>query len=104
MQRQINYQNLIDLGFKRTDLNCDVHFNQYGYHGFVLDKKIYKKIEVSWESENRTLELRRMGSNGDILSRKPINDLRELKEWIAFFKGVATDVKDGVVKGSKITK
>lgn len=36
----MEYKKYIDLGFKRTDLNCGVEFNRTGYGGFCLEKKI----------------------------------------------------------------
>ena len=46
----MKYKEYIDLGFKRTDLDCKVEFNQTGYGGFALEKKINKKILISVES------------------------------------------------------
>ena len=45
----MKYQEYINLGFKRHDLDCSVEFKQTGYYGFSLSKKINKKqlIEVS---------------------------------------------------------
>jgi hypothetical protein len=48
----MTYKEYIDLGFKRTDLDCSVEFNQTGYSGFALEKKINKKILISVESGN----------------------------------------------------
>lgn len=36
----MDYKKYIDLGFERIDLNCKVEFNQTGYSGFALEKKI----------------------------------------------------------------
>jgi hypothetical protein len=36
----MKYQKYIEIGFKRTDMNCDVEFNQTGYYGFALEKKV----------------------------------------------------------------
>lgn len=103
MQHQINYQDLIDLGFKRTDLDCEVHFKKYGYHGFVLHKRIYKRLEVSWESVSHTLELRRIDSNRNILARKPITDLSELKAEMAFYGDKQVNDASVVVGNVKYT-
>ena len=45
----MEYQEYINLGFKRCDLICSVEFRQTGYGGFVLSKEINKKqsIEVT---------------------------------------------------------
>jgi len=42
----MDYQKYIDLGFKRIDTNCIVEFNQTGYYGFALEKKVNKKQTV----------------------------------------------------------
>lgn len=45
----MTYKEYIDLGFERGDMNDAVEFNETGYHGFYLSKKVNKKlmIEVS---------------------------------------------------------
>jgi hypothetical protein len=42
----MEYQKYIDLGFERTEMNCSVEFNQTGYYGFALEKKINKRQAV----------------------------------------------------------
>ena len=42
----MNYQDYIDLGFKRTDMNDSVEFKQTGYYGYCLEKSYNKKISV----------------------------------------------------------
>ena len=42
----MEYQKYIDLGFDRTDMNCNVEFKKTGYHGFALEKKINEKQMV----------------------------------------------------------
>jgi hypothetical protein len=36
----MNYQEYIELGFKRHDLDCAVEMKQTGYGGFSLEKKL----------------------------------------------------------------
>ena len=43
----MNYKNYIDLGFKRTDLNDSVEFNETGYKGFCLDFELNSKQSIS---------------------------------------------------------
>ena len=40
------YQDYIDLGFKRTDMNDAVEFKQTGYKGFALEKKVNDMLMV----------------------------------------------------------
>ena len=46
----MNYQNYIDLGFKRTDLNDTVEFKETGYYGYCLEKRINARMLVSLSS------------------------------------------------------
>jgi hypothetical protein len=48
----MTYQQYIDLGFERIEMNDAVEFNRTGVHGFVLAKKLKGgyQIEVHWES------------------------------------------------------
>lgn len=60
----MNYQEYIDLGFKRTDINDQVEFRESGYSGFYLTKKLNKKqsIEVySSELDKPKLYIRKKG-------------------------------------------
>jgi hypothetical protein len=45
----MKYKEYINLGFKRTDMSCSVEFEETGYHGFALTKKLQNNhlIEVS---------------------------------------------------------
>ena len=42
----MKYEEYIELGFKRTDMNDNVEFRQTGYYGFSLERKINKKLLV----------------------------------------------------------
>ena len=42
----MNYQDYIDLGFERIDLDDSVEFKQTGYGGFALTKKLNENIMV----------------------------------------------------------
>ena len=43
----MNYKELIDLGFIRTEMNDSVEINKYGYGGFSLDKELNDKQSIS---------------------------------------------------------
>lgn len=43
----MNYQEYIDLGFTRSEMNDNVEFKETGYHGFSLEKKINETMAVS---------------------------------------------------------
>lgn len=86
MQETIDYKEIMNLGFKRFDFDDTVFFDQNGYHYFWCDLKLHKKIVAHWECENKTVVLRRMGKNGDILSELPVRNIDELERYINFFK------------------
>lgn len=37
---KLKYEDYINLGFERIEMNCNVEFNRTGYRGFALEKKI----------------------------------------------------------------
>jgi hypothetical protein len=39
----MEYQEYIDLGFIRKEMNCGVEFKQTGYYGFALEKEVNKR-------------------------------------------------------------
>lgn len=41
------YKLYIDLGFEREDFDDKVEFNQTGYYGFCLTKKVNERMSVS---------------------------------------------------------
>jgi hypothetical protein len=47
----MEYKKYIDLGFERTDMSCNVEFNQTGYGGFSLEKKVNKRQMVCVTSD-----------------------------------------------------
>ena len=42
----MTYEDYINLGFTRTELNCGVTFNETGYGGFALAKHVYENIRI----------------------------------------------------------
>ena len=43
----MNYQEYIDLGFIRTDMNDSVEFKETGYYGYCLEKILSNKVSIS---------------------------------------------------------
>ena len=43
----MKYQEYIDLGFKRTDMNDIVEFKETGYYGYCLEKILSNKLSIS---------------------------------------------------------
>ena len=48
----MNYQEYIDLGFERIDINDEVSFKRNGYKGFILTKKLRKGVNIEVCSDN----------------------------------------------------
>jgi hypothetical protein len=70
----MNYKEYINLGFKRTDMSCSVEFEETGYHGFALTKKLQNNhlIEVSSaELQNPKLFIKKR--NGETYHIIPIS-------------------------------
>lgn len=42
----MDYQKYIDLGFKRTEMRCNVEFKRTGYDGFALEKELNDRVMV----------------------------------------------------------
>jgi hypothetical protein len=60
------YQDYIDLGFSRTDMNDSIEFKETGYSGFTLEKDYNNKIAVcasSGELEKPDLYIRKAGTD-----------------------------------------
>jgi hypothetical protein len=70
----MNYKEYINLGFERTDMSCSVEFEETGYHGFALTKKLQNNhlIEVSSaELQNPKLFIKKR--NGETYHIIPIS-------------------------------
>ena len=46
----MKYDEYLELGFKRTDLDDDIEYQETGYYGFCLQKKINKKLSICVDS------------------------------------------------------
>lgn len=71
----MNYEDYINLGFKRIDMNDNVEFGQTGYYGFCLTKKFNKKLTIevsSGELDKPKLYIQKVGqSTSHILNITP---------------------------------
>src|SRR5687768_4342536 len=87
MQEQINYSDIIALGFNEEYESDAVYFNQYGYDYTIITLKLSKWIYLDWAKETRLCEMIRTNKEQDVIKRKPIKNLSELKEIVDFFLG-----------------
>lgn len=61
----MNYQDYIDLGFTRTDMNDTVEFRQTGYPGFTLSIDINDRLSIcvsSPELDKPKLYIKKVGA------------------------------------------
>jgi len=83
-QDTIKYKDVIELGFKRKELDDDVFVSQHGYGWFIVTKKLSKTLYLDWDCADRTVTLIR-NKKSNILSRLPIKNLDNLKDINSFF-------------------
>ena len=88
-QQEIDYQICVDLGFTVDRSPSDtVFYSKYGYGWFVVYKDYMKgRISIDWDSTTRHCELRKMSKKGDVLSRLPIVNEKQLRMIDDFFTG-----------------
>lgn len=88
----MDYKKYIELGFERTDMSCNVEFNQTGYHGFALQKKMNDKIMVcatSGELDKPKLYIKKRNSETYHImpiSTEAVIDLFSNKEYPNFIE------------------
>lgn len=83
--REINYSDVIKLGFTRQDLNDNVFFNQYGFGYFIVSLKINNQIYFDWDCNDRTVKLTRVDKEQTIKGVIEVQDLNHLVELLTFF-------------------
>ena len=86
LERGILYQQVIDLGFEREDQSDNTFFKQNGYDWFLVTKKLSKTLYLDWDCETHQVELIRWKpKDGDILNRRTLKTIEEIKDCIEFF-------------------
>lgn len=86
-QEKIRYDEVMALGFKRTDEHDDQYIAQYGFDYFIVELFLTKHVYIDWEPTTGFAKMIRMNKRYDIKAEYPIADLVELKRLVAFFKG-----------------
>jgi len=89
MQEQIEYQNIIDLGFKVEETSDTVFFKQYGYELKLFTLSLTNLIYIDWDQSTRMCQMIRLKDRKDcnIVGRMEIENLQHLVKMIEFFKG-----------------
>lgn len=85
-QQEIEYCEVIKLGFEREDPGDTVFFNEYGFEYFIVYLNVSKGVSFDWCPITRKVEMLRGNKKGDLLARHKIKDIDELIKWIKFFK------------------
>lgn len=83
--REINYSDVIKLGFTRQDLNDNVFFKQYGFGYFIVSLKINNQIYFDWDCNDRTVKLVRVDKEQTIKGAIEVQDLKHLVELLTFW-------------------
>ena len=83
----MNYSELIELGFKRTDVSDNVHFNEFGFQCFFLTYDISRKHQLYWDvTEKDEVLLYRYESDGQaIKDTLVIKDIQVVADLIRMF-------------------
>ena len=86
-QEQIDYADVIALGFTEEPCEDEVYFNQYGFRYCIITKYLTKKIYLDWAKETRLCEMVRIDSPKTAIIKKkmPIKNLEHLREIVDFF-------------------
>jgi hypothetical protein len=82
--REINYSDVIKLGFTRQDQNDNVFFNQYGFGYFIVSLKINNQLCLNWDCNDRTVKLVRVDKEQIIKGAIEVQDLKHLVELLTF--------------------
>lgn len=84
-KEKLQYQDLIDLGLKRTETNCTVYERQTGHTAFYLRKKLSKGISIEFNCGQDFARLIRANKEGDILGSIELYDIKEVEKYLIFF-------------------
>ena len=86
MQQQINYCDIMALGFTAEDGHDQVFFDQNGYPYTIFTKMLAPTLMLDWQQTTRLCELLVIEPEcGHIFDRIPIKDLTHLKNHIDAF-------------------
>lgn len=85
---QIEYSEIMKLGFSEEEGSCNVFYRQFGYNYSIVTLYLTNKIYIDWEKQTRLCKMVRLKkkTGGDIENEMPIQNLDQLKDIIHFFK------------------
>ena len=86
MIREINYSDVIKLGFKREQPIIDsIFFNEYGYYWFLVILKINNQIYFDWDCNTRHVKMVRVDKDQTIKGTIEVENLKHLVKLLDFF-------------------
>ena len=86
-QEQIDYDDIISLGFNEEFLPDTVYRNKNGYEYYLITKDLTKKIYLDWEKETKLCKMVRIDNPNEcnIQSEMPMYNLKQIKTFIDFY-------------------
>lgn len=92
-QQEINYKDVIDLGFNVEQGNDNVYYNIHGHNYTIVTLDLKHRFICNWDCTTRLVEIMKCDKEGNILSTMQIMDESHLKHMINFINGVKTEEK-----------
>jgi hypothetical protein len=85
MEENINYADLMELGFKRINCNDTVWEKIHGYPYFIVQRKLKKRVKLCWDIETHEVEMIKHDKHGTILKRYERLSLPIIKALVEMF-------------------
>ena len=80
----ITYKQAKDLGFKRTEMPCNVFFNKNGFEDFVMELKAGTFV-FDWNNISHEVELRRIVKGYQVVGKLKIVDKYQFIDLLSLF-------------------
>lgn len=86
MIQEIDYKDVIELGFKRHETVIDNNFfNEYGFNWFLVILKINNQIYFDWDCNTRHVKMVRVDKDQTIKGTIQVQNLAHLVELLCFW-------------------
>lgn len=82
----MKYIELINIGFERHNMSCQINMDNLGFDDFYLSLKVSKEISFEWSWENPKIVKMVRYKKHDVQNYVEITDLKTLKDLIYLFK------------------
>jgi len=94
MSKKIEYNDLIELGFKRFEMSYEVDFKKHGHYPVGLTLKLKNRYEMEWMDEERKVKLTKVDRDGFIKSTIVMRNLKDVQRHANLFQGKSNDKID----------